>query len=75
MDDIIASTDIPFLSIVVSYNKTNRSKNHRSNPFIAFFCKNGDFIFKSWDFDILNFYLFTNEFLIEFEFEHSVYSF
>ena len=31
--------------------------------------------FQPWDFDILNFYLFMNEFGIESEFEYSVYSF
>ena len=35
------------------------------------FCKNGIIIFKSWDFDILNFYLFTNQFLIEYKLVYS----
>ena len=61
------------LSTVVWYNNPNKCKNHTSNPFITYIRKNGKLSFQPWDSNILNFYLFTNEFRIKFE--YSVYSF
>ena len=68
----IAPTNMSFLPTVVWYDKPNRSKNHTTNPFITCCLQTWNY-FQSWDLNISNIYLFTNEFWIEFE--DLVYSF